>query len=269
MPKAFNYKIEGNGSIVSTKVHIVRRTQLARLKTAAIGCTMAAALTLPALAQNSSNQPLSKPTDTLNNSSISLNLQPDGLSFNTDATTSSLGSLGMLELPTESIGSTLFKLDLGNSDCLTGGTNCLSRDDTLDLGYSKRIASFSPKGIDISLTPRAAFRRRDDSSSAALGAVFEIGEDLRRSAGIDNNTWYIFAGADAEAFNYNSANTENLTRGQFHLQDSIFVGDARAGLGYRIGEADLSLSYNRREATTSNDETFTEDAAAISFTWRR
>lgn len=226
---------------------------------------MAALLAAPALAQDSSDEPLSE----LNNPALSLNLQSGSLAFNTDAATSTLGSLGLLELPTESIGSTLFKLDLGNSECLTGGANCLRRDDTLDLGYSKRIASISPKGIDISLTPRAAFRRSDDSSSAALGAVFEIGENLRQSAGIDNNTWYIFAGADAEALNYNAANAASLTRGQFHLQDSIIVGDARAGLGYRIGEADLSLSYNRREATTSNDETFTEDAAAISFTWRR
>ena len=252
---------------MSRKIHIAPAAQAAKLKALALGCAMAACLTMPAIAQDSSSDTLSELSPNL-----ALNFNTDGLAFNREVDPNSLGALGSLsglELPTESIGSTLFKLDLGNSECLTGGENCLRRDDTLDLGYSKRISSISPKGIDISLTPRAAFRRSDDSSSTALGAVFEIGEDLRKGAGIDSNTWYIFAGADAEALNYSAANTASLTRGQFHLQDSIIVGDARAGLGYRIGDADLSLSYNRREATSSNDETFTEDAAAISFTWRR
>ena len=59
-----------------------------------------------------------------------------------------------------------------------------------------------------------------------------------------------------------------LTSGQFHLQDRIIVGDAQAGLGYRIGNADLSLSYLRREAS-GEDFSFNEDAAALSFTWKR
>ena len=115
---------------------------------------------------------------------LNLNLSDETFSFSSDI---SSNALGRLEIPTESVGSTLFKLDLANTDCLTGETNCLRRDDTLDLGYSKRIASVSPTGIDLSLTPRAALRRTDDSSSAALGAVFEIGEDLRKGAGIANN----------------------------------------------------------------------------------
>ena len=127
---------------MSTKIHNVHRTQAGQLKAAALGCAMAVLLAAPALAQDSSDKPLSE----LNSPALSLNLQSDGLAFNTDATTNTLGSLGLLELPTESIGSTLFKLDLGNSDCLTGGINCLRRDDTLDLGYSKRIASISPQG---------------------------------------------------------------------------------------------------------------------------
>ena len=196
---------------------------------------------------------------------LNLNLSDETFSFSSDI---SSNALGRLEIPTESVGSTLFKLDLANTDCLTGETNCLRRDDTLDLGYSKRIASVSPTGIDLSLTPRAALRRTDDSSSAALGAVFEIGEDLRKGAGIANNTWYIFAGADAEALNYSAANFPDAARGQFYLQDNIIVGDARAGLGYRIGDADVSLSYNHREAN-SEDFKFKEDAAALSFTWKR
>jgi len=191
----------------------------------------------------------------------------DGLNLNL-GNSSFLAPSNMLDLPPESVGSTLFKLDLADTGCLTGGEGCLSRDETLDLGYAKAFTSRSQKGLDLSLTPRAALRFNDESSSAVVGAVVEIGEDLRKGSNFDNNTWYFFAGADAEALTYSPNSVGRLTSGQFHLQDRIIVGDAQAGLGYRIGDADVSLSYLRREAT-AEDFSFKEDAAALSFTWKR
>lgn len=191
----------------------------------------------------------------------------DGLNLNL-GNNSSLTSANILDLPAESVGSTLFNLDLADTNCLTGGEGCLSRDETLDLGYEKAFTSRNQTGLDLTLTPRAALRFNDESSSAVVGAVVEIGEDLRKGSDLDNNTWYFFAGADAEALTYSPNSVGRLTSGQFHLQDRIIVGDAQAGLGYRIGDADLSLSYLRREAT-AEDFSFTEDAAALSFTWKR
>ena len=191
----------------------------------------------------------------------------DGLNLNLD-TGSLLTPSNILDLPPESVGSTLFKLDLADTGCLTGDEGCFSRDETLDLGYAKAFTSRSQKGLDLSLTPRAALRFNDESSSAVVGAVVEIGEDLRKGSNFDNNTWYFFAGADAEALTYSPNSVGRLTSGQFHLQDRIIVGDAQAGLGYRIGDADVSLSYLRREAT-AEDFSFKEDAAALSFTWKR
>lgn len=191
----------------------------------------------------------------------------DGLNLNLG--NSSIGNAStILDLPAESVGSSLFKLDLANTDCLTGGEGCFSRDETLDFGYAKAFTSRSQTGLDLSLTPRAALRFNDESSSAVVGAVVEIGEDLRKGSDLDNNTWYFFAGADAEALTYSPNSVGRLTSGQFHLQDRIIVGDAQAGLGYRIGDADVSLSYLRREAT-AEDFSFKEDAAALSFTWKR
>jgi len=191
----------------------------------------------------------------------------DGLAMNLGIDNPDFTS-NILDLPAESVGSTLFKLDLADTGCLTGGEGCLSRSETLDLGYAKAFTSRSQKGLDLSLTPRAALRFNDESSSAVVGAVVEIGEDLRKGANFDNNTWYFFAGADAEALTYSPNSIGRLTSGQFHLQDRIIVGDAQAGLGYRIGDADVSLSYLRREAT-AEDFSFKEDAAALSFTWKR
>ena len=201
---------------------------------------------------------------------LTLNIPANGVGYeglSLDLNISNLNA-NQIDLPAESVGSTLFKLDLSNTDCLTGGETCLARSDTLDLGYQKAFTSVSSKGIDLLLTPRAALRFNDQSSSAVVGAVVEIGEDLRKGSNFENNTWYFFAGADAEALTYSPNSVGRLTSGQFHLQDRIIVGDAQAGLGYRIGNADLSLSYLRREAT-AEDFSFNEDAAALSFTWKR
>jgi len=223
-------------------------------------CSLTSIIATPSYAQAQSKieTPASKTTPT------------DGLALNLPSEPSEFPALSgnFLNLPVESVGSTLFKLNIADPNCLTGETNCLSRNEALDLGFSKSITSFSPKGLDLSLTPRAALRFNDESSSAIVGAVVEIGEDLRKGSNFENNTWYFFAGADAEALTYSPNSVSRLNRGQFHLQDRIIVGDAQAGVGYRIGEADVSLSYMRREAS-SEDFSFTEDAAALSFTWKR
>lgn len=236
--------------------HITRQREAQKqiAKFVAICSAMALLLSSPATAQD-------KTTTT------------DGLNFNIPANGVGYEGLSLdigpqLDLPPESIGSTLFKLDLTNTDCLTGEENCLRREDTLNLGYQKAFTSVSTKGLDLSLIPRAALRFNDESSSAVVGAVVEIGEDLRKGSNLENNTWYFFAGADAEALSYSPNSIGRLTSGQFHLQDRIIVGDAQAGLGYRIGNADLSLSYLRREAS-AEDYSFNEDAAALSFTWKR
>ena len=178
-------------------------------------------------------------------------------------------SIPRIDLPVDAVGSTLFKLDLSDSACLAGAAACASRGERLGLGVSKPISLRNDDdGIDLVLRPRANFRFDDDSSSALVGAVVEIGEDLRRGSELRSKTWYLFAGADAEALTYSPDGITRLNSGQFHLQDRIIVGDAQAGLGYRIGDADVSVSYLRREAQAEGIS-YNEDAAALSFTWKR
>ena len=174
-----------------------------------------------------------------------------------------------LDLPPQAVGSTLFRLDLSDPSCLTGDL-CERRDtDTLDFGLSRSIAATRDSGIDLVLRPRASVRFDDEGSRSALvGAVVEIGEDLREGSEFSANTWYLFAGADAEALTYSPDSLSRFNNGTFHLQDRIIVGDAQAGVGYRIGDADVSVSYLRREAQAEG-LSFTEDAAALSFTWKR
>ncbi len=182
-----------------------------------------------------------------------------------------------LELTPETFGSQIFDLDLTEINCLTGDERCLTSDQALDMRYSKSLStSLIDKVVDIELTPRAAVTFNDGTSSAAVGAHVKIGDDLKDGEEFKSNTWYVFAGADAEALSYAPNDMNRVTIGDFRLQERVIVGDAQAGVGYRLNEStDISLGYFRREVTSFGNETdlqnssFSEDAAAISFTWRR
>jgi len=204
---------------------------------------------------------------------LNLNLeQNDGLNF---VGLSPTLRRAVTELPTDT--TRLFNLDESDIGCFEADSICLTegRDiNRLDLAYSKpNFLSLNDKGLGLELTPSASVHLNDDSQSAVVGALLRIGDGLDESTRLNKNTWYFFAGADAEAVNFRPNGTSQLTRGNFNLQDRVFVGDAQAGLGYRIGDADLSLSYIHREVSgfdnIATDSSFTEDAAAFSFTWRR
>lgn len=194
----------------------------------------------------------------------------EGLNFNIPASPDFSEQVGpQLDLPLNSVrSSSVFKLDLTTRACAGGSDGCTRYDEDVKLGLSDTFRRHSEKGLDLSLTPRASMSFSNDLSVKAVGAVIEIGEDLREGTDFESNTWYFFAGADAEALTYSPNSVGRITDGQFHLQDRIIVGDAQAGLGYRIGDADVSLSYMRREAS-GEEYKFVEDAAALSFTWKR
>jgi len=206
----------------------------------------------------------------------------DGLSLNLTQPQTFVGLSPTLrravtDLPSDD--TSLFNFTDSDAGCFSSDAFCLTdkKDlNRLDVGYSKQnFLSLNSSGLDLELTPSASVHFDDESQSAVVGAILRIGDDLREGANFDKNTWYFFAGADAEALTYRPNSPTRLTRGNFNLQDRIIVGDAQAGLGYRIGDADLSLAYIRREVSgfnnndVSDDISFTEDAAALSFTWRR
>jgi len=175
----------------------------------------------------------------------------------------------LFDSPTEGINASVFKLDLGERLCLGTAEECeANRIESIDIGYAKNITHGKFDGLNLQLTPRAGLRFDDDSKSALVGALVRVGDNLREGSEMKSNTWYFFAGADAEAVTYTPSGVRRLTSGQFHLQDRIIVGDAQAGLGYRLGSADLALTYYKRQAKAEN-YSYDEDAAALSLTWRR
>lgn len=266
----FGHNITGGGNLAKTL----------RVK------TLASLIAVCAFSLSSTAYAQSKPAETTLNSALP---PSEGLALNVTPSTPQFDSAGsdfvgfssslqgaIIDIPTESVGSRLFNLDVTDTACVTGETTCLRRsDETLDLAYSKSITTKLDKRLDIQLTPRASVSFDDESSSALVGALVRIGDDLREDSDLKSNTWYMFAGADAEAVTYSPNSVRRMTSGEFHLQDRIIVGDAQAGVGYRIGDADVSLGYFRREVTSfgreinSGSSSFKEDAAALSFTWRR
>ena len=176
----------------------------------------------------------------------------------------------LFDLPT--IGSaeqSVFKLDLTGQLCLGTVAEC-KRNETrrIDLGFATDLTAGKRGGFNLQLTPRGHLQVGDDGKSALVGALVRIGDDLRKGSEINSNTWYFFAGADAEALTFTPNSVRRLTSGDFHLQDRIIVGDAQAGVGYRLGDADLALSYMRRQ-TNAESYSYDSDAAALSITWRR
>ncbi len=233
----------------------------------ALVCTSLSALLATGSAMGQDDNEKSAP------SSFKLDVETP-FSDSTDLT--ALGS--QLEIGPEALGSQIFDLDLRDVNCISGDDNCLKRDESLDMLYSKSLTTsiLDKRGIDIEVTPRASVSFNDGSSSAVVGALVKIGDDLKAGDAFKSNTWYVFAGADAEALSYAPNDLNRVTMGDFNLQERVIVGDAQAGVGYRLNDStDISLGYFRREVTSFGNETdlqstnFTEDAAAISFTWRR
>lgn len=165
-------------------------------------------------------------------------------------------------------------LEFDSLGCFAGEQSCLTDAAPVNMGFRKSISKKSKKGLDVELVPSASLQIDEEGRSAAFGAVVRIGDDLRAN-NVDSNTWYVFAGADAEALSYDSETSSGLSRGEFALSDRMLIGDAQAGVGYRMGSADVSLGYIRREVTSFDGglsgEGFSrsEDAAALSFTWKR
>ncbi len=169
----------------------------------------------------------------------------------------------------DNVNASVFKLDLGGQPCLGTYVECRANEiRRIDFGYAKNITKGKKNGFNLQLTPHGGLRVNDNEQSALVGALVRIGDNLREGSEMKSNTWYLFAGADAEAVTYTPNSVRRLTSGDFHLQDRIIIGDAQAGVGYRLGDADLALTYYMRQAKAEN-YSYDEDAAALSITWKR
>lgn len=121
-------------------------------------------------------------------------------------------------------------------------------------------------GFDVQVSPSASFTVRDAVSSAGAGAIVRFGRNLTEPRGEDQGGWYIFAGADARALTWKLDDAFALDDA-VRLEERTIVGDAQAGVAFRVGRADVALAIVHREVhyrDTSADEQF----AGISIAFR-
>ena len=125
-------------------------------------------------------------------------------------------------------------------------------------------------GLDVGVSPRAGVALGDDGTAARAGATVRLGQYLGELEN-DRPAWWFFAGADRQAVLYDPGQGFDV-RGALAMQPYAMVGDAQAGVAVRVGSADVSLAYVRREtryALPQQDWETSEGFAAFSLTWKR
>jgi hypothetical protein len=137
--------------------------------------------------------------------------------------------------------------------------------------YQGRMSSAaSGSGLDVGVTPRAGLGMGSQGPALEAGATLKVGRYLRDDYG-SKPAWWFFAGADRQALLYNPRQGANLNSA-VAFSPYAMVGDAQAGIAMRMGPADLSVAYVRRETEFSlpaqSWETV-EDFAAFTLTMRR
>jgi hypothetical protein len=145
------------------------------------------------------------------------------------------------------------------------------REATIAVAYERAFQSTGAgEELDVSFTPRAAVSVGPDGSATSAGAEVRVGQYLRQNNLSESPAWYVFAGADRRALMYNPAEGVDFQNAMYLTQREV-VGDAQAGIAVRMGKADLSLAYVRREyrhvaGVRSFDET--EEFGAVTVNWR-
>ncbi|WP_297730742.1 lipid A-modifier LpxR family protein [uncultured Maricaulis sp.] len=146
-----------------------------------------------------------------------------------------------------------------------------AREATIAVAYER---AFETEGagqeLDVSFTPRAAVSVGPDGSATSAGAEVRVGQYLRHDNLSESPAWYVFAGADRRALMYNPAEGVDFQNAMYFTQREV-IGDAQAGIAVRMGKADLSLAWVRREyrhvaGVRAFDET--EEFGAVTVNWR-
>jgi hypothetical protein len=141
----------------------------------------------------------------------------------------------------------------------------------MTLRYEGAFDSPGQDGLDIGLSPRAGVSVGDYGPAAQAGATVRLGRFIGEDAGWSRPAWWLFAGADRQALLYDPGSGVSAL-GAMTIAPYAMVGDAQAGVAMRLGGADLSLAYVRRETTYSmpaHSWDTNEGFAAFSLTLRR
>jgi hypothetical protein len=145
------------------------------------------------------------------------------------------------------------------------------REATVAVNYQRPFVTQGEAGeLDVTITPHAAVSMGSDGSAAGAGAEVRVGQYLSHRLR-DRPSWYFFAGADRRALLYDPAEGMDFDSALYLTRREV-MGDMQAGLAMRVGAADLSVAYVRREyrhiaGVTAFDETENFGALTVNWTW--
>lgn len=116
----------------------------------------------------------------------------------------------------------------------------------LTFDYALSIAG-AGAGLDLDVEPRARLLTGGDVSGAGAGALVRLGQNFsepRRRWQIPG--WYVFAGADAQALTW-KIDRRMGPEDALRFEEKMMVGDAQAGVAFRVGLADIAFGFVHRE----------------------
>ncbi len=128
-------------------------------------------------------------------------------------------------------------------------------------------------GFDVGVAPRVTITREGAINTRRVGGEVRIGQNFdKRGDGDPGQSWYLFAGADGEALVWEPGEASAFSGSDMALRDKVTVGDLQAGVSFRQGPGQISVSYIRREVEYRERNlgaSENEDFAGVSFTIRR
>ncbi len=113
------------------------------------------------------------------------------------------------------------------------------------------VAKWTLAGFDVGFSPRASMYIGPQGNAARLGALVSIGQNLKEPRSNVGN-WYVFVGGGAEALTFEPDGTGSLING-LRVEEKTLIGDGQAGIAVRVGQANLSLAYVRRETNSRGE----------------
>jgi len=126
-------------------------------------------------------------------------------------------------------------------------------------------------GLDVRLAPHAGVSFGENGSATEAGATVRLGRYLGEGFGDNRPAWWFFAGVDRQALMIDPDAGLNL-RDALVFEPHAMMGDAQAGMAARLGGANVSIAYVRREtryAMPAESWETIEGFAAVSVTVRR
>lgn len=152
---------------------------------------------------------------------------------------------------------------------LVGGPQ---RDDTISASVAfndnsgwRRSSRFA--GLDVDVSPRANITVGNISSGAGAGALVRIGQNLvKEGRNPRSGQWFLFAGADAQAVTWRPDSSPLIADGGVAVQEMVMIGDAQAGIAWRLGKANLAVGFVHREFSWEG-ATIEEQFGGISISW--